>query len=175
MFAARCKDNNEKPNRVEATTFRDEFLKHCTPEVVKLRALRLGQNSCAAILKSLKQHPHIQELDLHGNQVKDAGVFQVSSVIEAVPGLVKLDIGANDIRNDGAKHLASTLDNNDALESLELGTWPSIAQPQPSRDPNLDPCRDSQGASPINPNPTRTRFRPKGPRCSSKYCGSILR
>lgn len=42
--------------------------------------------------------------------MRDAGVFSVCGMLEAVPGICKLDIGANDIHNDGARVLANSLE-----------------------------------------------------------------
>uniref|UniRef100_A0A7S2IB54 RNI-like protein n=1 Tax=Helicotheca tamesis TaxID=374047 RepID=A0A7S2IB54_9STRA len=64
------------------------------------------------ILSSLKQHGTLRDLHLSGNGLRDAGITNLSAVLEDFESLEKLDLRYNDIGPAGATSLGTILNSS---------------------------------------------------------------
>ena len=63
----------------------------------------------------------LKVLNLAGNNIDDAGVKCLASVIPKCNNLISLDLSWNNIRKDGAVALFNSVNGKTALENLDIG------------------------------------------------------
>ncbi|XP_056592509.1 uncharacterized protein LOC130411709 isoform X2 [Triplophysa dalaica] len=97
--------------------------KHCKLNILQLNYDNISERGCAALLSALPLNPlNLKELDLSGNQLKDTGIIEISSLLKnPLCILEKLKLSNCCITEDGYKTLASTLRSNPShLIELDL-------------------------------------------------------
>ena len=69
---------------------------------------------------ALRENSTLQELDLMGNSIRDAGAESIAMALRENSTLKKLQMGGNDIGAVGAQAIADALRQNSTLQQLEL-------------------------------------------------------
>ena len=64
----------------------------------------------------------IASLDLSKNQLRDAGVIELSKILYFMKGLVALDLSSNEITPKSLEPLAKSIQSNNSLTFLALST-----------------------------------------------------
>ena len=82
---------------------------------------------CVDIITALSMHPHLQEIDFEDNRLGRNGCIALATLLEhSVPHLQVLDIGGNQIDDEGIDVLVPALKTCRNLEILRLYSCPSI-------------------------------------------------
>ncbi|XP_029935759.1 NACHT, LRR and PYD domains-containing protein 12-like, partial [Myripristis murdjan] len=94
---------------------------NCSLKTLRLRHCRLSRSSCASLASALKSNPHLTELDLSENQLKDSGVKLLSAGLESPNCRLKtLRLTDCQVTDKGCASLASPLKSNPHLTELDL-------------------------------------------------------
>ncbi|KAK7117958.1 hypothetical protein R3I94_023242 [Phoxinus phoxinus] len=94
----------------------------CKLEKLELRSCGISDGGCAVLSSALRSNPSLRELDLSGNNITEAGVMQLSDLLEHPQcKLQKLGLRSFHISDRGCAVLSSALRLNPAhLRELDL-------------------------------------------------------
>ena len=75
---------------------------------------------------SLNKMTHISSIDLSKNQLRDAGVIELSKCIKFIPMLSKLDLSSNEITPKGLSKLCKEFHYSQHMTFINLSTYDGV-------------------------------------------------
>ncbi|CAL0300411.1 unnamed protein product [Lupinus luteus] len=97
--------------------------KHTELREIYLSYLNLEDDGTIAIVNVLKESaPHLEVLDLSGNDITTDAVPEIVACLEAKQFLAKLILGENELRDEGAIQLSKVLEGHAQLKEIDLNS-----------------------------------------------------
>ena len=101
--------------------------KHKSLEDVSLMNNNISDEAMVDIITALSMHPHLQVIDLSGNQLQTNGCKALATLLQnSVTQLQYLDLGDNELDDESISSLVPALKNCHQLQSLTLSRNESI-------------------------------------------------
>jgi Ran GTPase-activating protein 1 len=95
--------------------------KHSYLTEIYLSYLNLENEGVIAIANALKDTaPHLQVLEMAGNDITVESVQSLAACIAAKPNLTKLILSENELKDDGAIRIGKVLEDHDELKEVDM-------------------------------------------------------
>eukprot|EP00347_Sterkiella_histriomuscorum_P002496 403367926 len=130
LFKVKCEDLLIPAYQVQLQRFQELCKKVCINRIVSFPEMGISQNF-AACLKNILLDPfndRIARIDLHKNNLGDAGVKLLMKAIKKSRTVVHLNLASNEICNEGMIAIFKGLQRNQSLISLNVSTLEGMAR-----------------------------------------------